>query len=249
MFSQESTNLLVKRAKELGLGPKLVTDYGLVVITVDGAEHYVFHSKSNLNSQLASYLVSNKHTTRKILERHGFSNIPYCLPTSPQDAFEFYERYTPIIVKPTYGWHSQGVKLIHSKKDLDEVDTSQSIIEQYVKGQEERYLVLNGGVLSVHHKIYDGPINTPSTLKRISIEQTKWSAARAEMALKIAEVFNLGFAAVDFIVTQDETFVLEINSAPGLAWFHNPTHGPAVDVAGALLSETVNSIRAGAAKY
>lgn len=237
MFAAKSTEILFTRAKELGLQPRRLNDYGLFEITLkNGSRQYVFHSKSNLNSQLASYLVTNKHITREILDEHKLPNIPYCLPESKQELRSFFDGHQPIVVKPTYGHGSHGVLFIYQVEQLENVDIFNSVAEKFIKGQEERYLVLNGQVIAVHQKLYDGPINSPETLQRVSVDAAAWNEKQVYMAVQVATVFGLRFAAVDFIVMSDGTFViLEVNSAPGIAWFHAPTSGPSVDVAGKLL--------------
>ena len=237
MFATESTDILYARADELGLKPSKLNEYGLLEITTySGAKQYIFHSKTALNSQLSSYLVSNKHTTRQILEQHNLPNIPYCLPKTQRELRDFFIKHQPVVVKPTYGHGSHGVRMIDDVAQLDNLDITTIVAEKFIEGQEERYLVLNGQVIAVHQKLYDGPINSAETLRRVSLKSDTWHSERTRMAVQIAQVFRLRFAAVDFIVMSDGTFVvLEVNSAPGIAWFHTPTSGPSVDVAGMLL--------------
>lgn len=56
------------------------------------------------------------------------------------------------------------------------------------------------------------------------------------LSLRITELFGLGFSAVDYMVDDTGTaHILEINTMPGLKWFHAPTAGPVVDVADAFM--------------
>jgi len=45
-------------------------------------------------------------------------------------------------------------------------------------------------------------------------------------------LLDLNFAAVDYMIDDTGTaYILEVNTTPGLKWFHAPTSGPVVDVA------------------
>jgi glutathione synthase/RimK-type ligase-like ATP-grasp enzyme len=58
-------------------------------------------------------------------------------------------------------------------------------------------------------------------------------------------VFGLRFAAIDFIVGPDgKARILEVNSSPGMKWFHAPTSGPVVDVAHLFLRAMLDDKRA-----
>jgi glutathione synthase/RimK-type ligase-like ATP-grasp enzyme len=243
VFNKELVELLFSKAVELGLSPRMLTDYGLISITVDGREHYVFHSKSILNSQLSSYLASNKHATRVILDEHKLPNIPYCLPASRQDALQFFNEYKPVILKPTHGMRSQEVKLILTEHELTQNNISHSILEQYIEGAEERYLILNGKIVAVRRKRYDGAIGNRSLVERASLEQPEWDLDRSRIALSATSAIGLSYAAVDFIVTDNTHYILEVNSAPSALFLRNPPEGPSIDLAKMLLEATVDRIR------
>ena len=104
--------------------------------------------------------------------------------------------------------------------------------------------MLNNEVIAVHNKDYDGEINNPDTVKRISITRDQWDRNLVSMAIRAAYVFGLSFAAVDFLVTADrESYILEINSAPGLERFQRPTEGPAIDAIRIFLNEVVKNYK------
>jgi len=51
-------------------------------------------------------------------------------------------------------------------------------------------------------------------------------------SLQVAHILDLKFAAVDYLVEPSgKAYILEVNTTPGLKWFHAPTSGPVVDVA------------------
>ena len=95
-----------------------------------------------------------------------------------------------------------------------------------------RYLVLNDSVIAVHQSEYGTSVAEDRALKRISFAEEEWDETLTELSLKISNIFQLKFIAVDFLIDHEGTaHILEINTVPGLKWFHAPTSGPPVDVA------------------
>lgn len=234
--NQKTTDLLIAAARIRGLDPLQLTDYGLIRITVQDRFYYLAYSHSPLNTQLAMYLASNKHATRIALEQAGLPNIPYTLPANTREAFDFIAEHQKVIMKPTFGHHSHDVHLLTPQSDLTRYDLSHYLFEKYIAGRELRYLVLNGEVIAVHRKDYTPPINDPASVKRISYPKKLWDTSHVKYALLASKVIGLKLAAVDFLIDdQDQPHILEVNSAPGIEWFHRPTDGPAIDLAGMLL--------------
>jgi glutathione synthase/RimK-type ligase-like ATP-grasp enzyme len=231
MIDKQRLDLLLSTATSMGLKPQQLTDYGLVSLEIHNTQRFVFHLASNPNSVMASLLSRNKHASRVALEKHGLPNIPFLLPTSNTDAKAFLTEHGRIIVKPIKGEKSQHIHLVQTPEEIDALDLKDCILEKFIKGQEVRFLVAEGEVKAVHHKMHEGEdINNPDTVKRVSIERENWNQALADLAVKGAEALGLIFTAVDFLVTDtDEAFVLEVNSAPGIQRFQEPDEGPAID--------------------
>lgn len=245
MFGLKTTAMLYERAQQMGLEPTLLTEYGLMAIKFDGRERYIFMGSSAFNTQLSANLCRNKHVTRVILARHNLPNIPYSLPQTYEEAKVFFDQYQPLIIKPTVGGkRSEGVILVSSETELQQTDFSKSILEQYIKGREERHLVLNGEVLAVHLKLYEGAISSPAVdVERVALEKSDWDIERNDMAVKVADIMGLSFAAIDFIVTDDKAYILEVNSAPGLSLFQQPHKGPSIDMTRIFLEASIDSFR------
>lgn len=244
MIDQKRIEILFSTAEAMGLRPKLLTKYGLVAIKIDSKERYLYYNASNPNTQLASWLSTNKHASRVILERNGLPNIPFQLPINMTEAQNFLAKHKKVIAKPIAGQHSKDIHLISDKDELEKLDIQKYILEKYVKGDEMRYLVIDGKVMSVHRKAYDSPINNPEIVKRISINKVEWDDKHSDITIKTAEIFGLKFTVVDFLVTTDgEAYILEINSAPGLDRFQVPTEGPSIDIVKIFLEKIVENYR------
>ena len=136
----------------------------------------------------------------------------------------------PLIVKPNSGGSSIGTIMAHSIGELkqgvkealkydDEV-----IIEEYIKGEEITCCILNGEVLPVisikpnseyfnYSSKYDldGATEKIIELPRILNEKVE------EICLKCWDAFKLKvYARIDMIIKDEEVYVLEINTLPGM---------------------------------
>ncbi|HEU4984292.1 MAG TPA: ATP-grasp domain-containing protein, partial [Nitrososphaera sp.] len=192
-------------------------------------ERYIYDAKSTMNSQLTSNLTRNKLTTRLVLEHRGLPGIAFLKPKTLAEAEQFLAQHSRIIVKPLAGSNSHDVHIVDAPEALRGMDLSGYILEKYIAGKELRYLVLNGQVIAVHESEYGESVSETRELKRISYPESKWDKGLAELALKTAKVLDLRYAAIDYLIgPQGQIHILEVNSSPGMKWFHAPTSGPSV---------------------
>lgn len=228
-----TVELLFEAAVSMKLQPNWIIPNGLFAVNVNGTEKYVNFARSSLNSDISVSLIRNKYLTRCILERHGMNNIPFTKATTLDEAISFLHTHKKIIAKPIHGSGSRDIHIITASYELETLDIRSYILEKYIAGTEIRYLVLNDGVIAVHESDYGDSVKEDRALKRISYPKENWDPALISASLRIMGIFNLGFAAVDYMIdASGHAYILEVNSVPGLKWFHAPSEGPAVDVAG-----------------
>lgn len=166
------------------------------------------------------------------MERHQLPNIPFARPRSLEDAKIFLATHQKIIVKPVSGSGSHDIHIVDDPAQLTDMYIYNYIFEKYIPGSEFRYLVLNDEVIGVHRSEYGTSVDEHRELQRISYPVNMWNPALTALALRITRVLSLKFAAVDFMLdSTGKAYILEVNSVPGLKWFHAPTSGPVVDVA------------------
>jgi glutathione synthase/RimK-type ligase-like ATP-grasp enzyme len=227
-----TAELLFRSAQKLGCKPSWIVPHGLFAITIDGTERYINHSHSPLNSHASISLARNKHLTRLILGRNGLPNIPFMRPKDYEEAVAFLSLHSTIIAKPIQGSGAQDINIITHANQLRPLIIKKYILEKYIVGQEMRYLVLNGSVIAVHRSEYGTSVDKDRYLERFSIPEPDWDNALVRRSIEIATIMDLKFAAIDYLVdAAGSSHILEVNSTPGLKWFHAPTAGPAVDVA------------------
>lgn len=209
---------------------------GAFVIQTDNGERYINGEQSVLNSQSGASLSKNKYLTRVILERNGYQNIPFARPKDLEEVERFLNRHIKIIVKPLKGMGCDDIHIVNKVDQVRALPIKNYILEKYISGMEMRYLIMNGKVVAVHRSDYGVSVASDRPLERISIEKSEWNLELCKQAVKISRLFGLGFAAIDYIIDeQGEAHILEVNSAPGLKWFHAPSEGPPADVARLLL--------------
>lgn len=230
MHAGETFELLIDAAHRLNLKPKKETDYNLFSIAVNGKRHMLLYSICPLNSELGAYLASNKHATRLVLKEASLPNIPFCLPNSRDELLTFAALQGPLVGKPTRGRQSQGVRLYSRIAQLERAKYSDKIFEKYIAGVELRYLMLDKTVLAVHQRHFPGKLHRPELVTRESYDESKWDSNLIKIAQDTMQAIGLRFGAVDFIVTPDMYYILEVNSAPGLHYFKSPHSGPSIDI-------------------
>ena len=236
-----TAELLFRSAQEMGLNPSWVTPDGLFAIVVDGHERYVNFACSPLNSHIAASLAKNKYLTRRVLERHNMQNIPFLRPQSRADGELFLEAHGTIVAKPLTGSGARDIHVITEPAQLDLQNITKYILEKHIMGEELRYLVLNDSVIGVHRSDYGTSVEEDRQLKRISYPATRWDPTLITTSLRVAHILDLKFAAIDYLVEpRGQTYILEVNTTPGLKWFHAPTSGPVVDVARQFLTAAFN---------
>lgn len=235
-----SAELLYTCAKNMGLSPVWLIRGRLLAITTAQGERYLYEAKSHLNSQLSSSLTRDKLATRRILERHGLPSIPSINPANQGEAEQFLATHSKIIVKPLKGSNCRDVTIVQSPEQLVLFNIPRYILEKYIHGRELRYLILDGQIIGVHESEYGGSVAETRTLRRISYPKSEWDLALMTMSLKVAGILQLRYAAVDFLIdSRGAAHILEVNSSPGMKWFHAPTSGPKVDVANLFLQATI----------
>jgi glutathione synthase/RimK-type ligase-like ATP-grasp enzyme len=238
-----TAELLFRSAQQMGLTPSWVIPLDTFAISIDGQERYINLARSPLNSDASVSLAKNKYITRRILERHKMPNIPFSLPRSQAEAVAFLEKYEKIIAKPVSGAGSHDIHIVTQKAQLMPLKISDYILEKYVLGKELRYLVLSGRVIGVHRSEYGTSVEYSRQLQRISYPRSLWDPALISSSLRTAGILGLQFAAVDYLIdTSGRAYILEVNTMPGLKWFHAPSSGPVVDVARLFLESVVDEV-------
>lgn len=136
----------------------------------------------------------------------------------------------PIVVKPNRGGSSIGIRIVHSADDLtsavkEALEWDRTImLERYIDGQEITCSILNGELLPVlsikpHADFFDYKSKyeegeaeeTVAVLPAPVREQVEAAALQCYHALKCSV-----YARVDMMLKDDNLYILEVNTLPGL---------------------------------
>ncbi len=239
-----TAELLFKSAQHKGLMPTWITP-AVFAITVGKDEHYINFARSPLNSDLSAALAKNKYVTRRILDRHNMPNIPYTLPATHAQAKIFLSVHKKIIAKPIAGAGARDIHIVTQPSQLEALEIDRYILEKYIAGKELRFLLLGGKVVGVHRSEYGTSVAEDRPLQRISYPECEWDPALIQSSLKVVGILNLTFAAIDYLVdASGRAYILEVNTMPGLKWFHAPSSGPVIDIASLFLESVLDAIGA-----
>ncbi len=240
----ETPELLFRCAQQMQLNPVWLTPLDVFSITIDGKEQYINFAHSPLNSDVGVSLAKNKYVTRRILEKHAMENIPFILPGMLREAEAFMKLHETIVAKPVAGAGGRDIHIITELAQLVELQVNEYILEKYIAGQELRYLLLDGKIVGVHRSEYGTSVSEDRLLERISYPQALWDPALVALSQRIADVLNLKFAAIDYLIdASGRVYILEVNTMPGFKWFHAPSSGPVVDIARLFLESIVEKMR------
>lgn len=243
-----TAELLFTHAQQMGLQPSWLTPGGPFTVTTDKGEQYINRARSSLNSNASSSLAQDKYLSRLILDRHNLPNIPFSQPQTLKEAQAFLAEHSIIVVKPIKGSGAANIRIIDSSDQLDSIVLNNCIFEKYITGREMRYLVLDNKVIAAYESRYGTSVQQGRNLECISLPETIWDPLSVSMAVQIAGLLGLRFAAVDYLVSPTgQAYFLEINSSPDIQWFHCPSSGPIVDVAGQFLEATLREANHSAA--
>ncbi len=181
---------------------------------------------------LASALCMDKNISKKLFITEGIKTPQWIIVKDENEVdYSIIENIGyPLIVKPNSGGSSIGTIKVNSKEELKEAVIEalkyddEIIIEEYIKGEEITCCILNGEVLPIIS------INPKSEFFNYSSKYDKGGAEEKiielprtlrekveEISLKCWDTFKLKvYARVDMIIKNEEVYVLEINTLPGM---------------------------------
>lgn len=179
---------------------------------------------------VSSSITMNKVFTKQILSFYQVPIISFKELSSLKD-LESIEFDFPMVIKPANEGSSVGISLAKNKaslvKDVKEglSKYGELLVEPYIKGQEVQVAVLNGKVLGTveiqpenefydydakyvsHGTKYLTPANISDTVSNELFEYSK----------KINDILKCnGVIRIDYIVKENEIFLLEVNTLPGM---------------------------------
>lgn len=194
------------------------------------------YTSSNVLSSSATF---NKHFTKQYLKSYGVRSADWLMisnnavynPDEIEKKIGF-----PCFVKPNCAGSSFGVSKVNNSEQLKDalnkatLEDSDVLIEKMLEGTE-----ITCGVLRTSKKPYTFPVTEIVSKTGFFDYEAKYTVGKSEeiiparistdiaikcqeLSLKIYDLFNCKwFARIDYIIKENELFLLEINTIPGMS--------------------------------
>jgi len=175
-----------------------------------------------INSRESLEIASDKFLTSIFLEKHNIPTPKTVICEDPNDALESFEELgKDVILKPLFGSKGIGMSrlndrgfaenVIYSLGQLNEVFYLQEFIEH--NNRDIRVLVIKDKAIAGMYRISDNwKTNVHAGARVEPIELTSELKA---LAIKAAKVVKTEIAGVDIVESENDYYVLEVNSIPG----------------------------------
>lgn len=172
-----------------------------------------------VNTAAAIQAVNDKRGFRRALMNHNPELVPRTWFNNADPEILY-----PCIVRPTH--HAQGRRLFvcNNRAELDDAwrrcNGAGYISELINKVAEYRIFVVQGRVANVARKTPGNPNqvawNVAQGGRFDNVRWDDWPLQAVRKAVEAFEVSGLDFAGVDVMVDNNQSYVIEINSAPSL---------------------------------
>lgn len=167
---------------------------------------------TTINSHTSTQRVRNKAEMGIALGHAGIPCAPTVLADSSATLAELPARWFPLILKPTYGDNSQGLRLIRQPEGLEDIHWHGDFVlaQHYLEndGFDLKLYVCGRDIWAVRKP---SPFNGDPRAAARPIEP---DAAMIELARGCGRAFGLEIYGVDAIQTADGPRVLEVNEFP-----------------------------------
>ncbi len=195
----------------------ILQDIDIVIPALENHNALIALSDACKNTNTAFPFSTYSYTlsSSKEKSKHLFENLNLPVPDSwPYCTF-------PVIVKPSFGSGSEGVKVFHNEKDLykhfpDGWDEHNSVVEQYIEGKQYSLEVMGFKDTYVCLQVTELEIDGRFDCKRVIAPPNLSDGAVStleKIALSISRAINLhGIMDIEAIYHEDNFKVLEIDA-------------------------------------
>lgn len=152
-----STQHILDAAYERRIPFIRLTEGNLVQLGYGERQQRIWTAESTKTSAIAEGIASDKHLCKELISLCGVPIPEGEMAESPEKAWEIAQDIgLPVVVKPSDANHGRGVSLELSRQEDIEAawhiaakEGSDVLVEQFIRGNEHRVLVINGEVAAV----------------------------------------------------------------------------------------------------
>lgn len=226
--------VLIKDAISQGVDYKVLNELkSIVQLSYKGREEFVIEgNKTDKDTYIFPIITDDKFTSKQIMEEHGLRVPKAILINKNMDQKdkeellkEFYNH--SLVVKPRNTNYGTGITVFARNASKAQILNAVEyafkfdenvLMEEYVKGMEYRFLVVNGKCLSVAHRRAASVVgNGKSTIKELIQEKNKepWhflTGTPVKMDEPVVEYLKLQGYNYDTILPAEKRVFLRTNS-------------------------------------
>lgn len=215
---EKESVVIIKQAVKLGIDFNILNeDKNVVEFNLDGHKEFVIEgNKTNRDNYIFPIITDDKMISKNIMDEYGLK-VPEAIlldsHTDDDDINEIAEEYNgrPLVVKPRNTNYGTGITVFDKPASKEEIlkaikyaftfDTN-VLIEEYHKGMEYRFLVVDGKCMSVSNRraasiVGDGKSTIRSIIENIN--KTYWHRY-------VGEPIKFDVLGEDYLKTQGYTY-------------------------------------------
>ncbi len=220
----------VLAAEKLSISWKLLIPGALVQFSKGKKKWRQLKAISPINDSVAMILTTYKDTCSSYLRKHGYSVPRHKIVNNVKDILDFKKenKIKDIVIKPVKGFGGMGITILpRNDKQIKEglqlaEDKSLSrrktkiLVEEYVKGNNYRILVLGKKVIAAVYRepakvIGDGTSNIGLLIDVINLELKDQNKGSIQMDLETTEVLSSQGLTLKSILKKGQSVQLRLN--------------------------------------
>lgn len=161
-----STQLVIQEALRRGIEVE-VLDYEDNFIRLrqgDKVEYIKQATKTSRDTYITPLIMENKQVTKQVLREHGLAVPGGVLVKSLDEAMDYWEKFSgiDIVIKPKSTNYGEGITIMKGNRKREDYHDAvrhalgygdSVLIENFVEGKEYRFLVIDGRVVAILHRI------------------------------------------------------------------------------------------------
>ncbi len=217
----------------------------VLVSTVDERDDYKFRAVLRMFETLGINCINTVDSIEKAGDKiYSFQiakqfvpdiKLPKTILISPDVSLDFIEKEIgfPLVLKIMDGNQGRGISLIQTKEELDNIlnvvtasEFGQELMVQEAilssKGRDIRVIVVGGEVIHSFARYNENDFKS-NLHQGGSLETFNAPQSLIDNSIKLADAFGLKLGSIDYLFgeSEDEFYLCEVNSVPGISYIFN----------------------------
>ena len=214
-----STQILIKEAIKRGVKVELVDRQdNFIALSNKGKTEYVKQAtKTSKDNYVTVLMMENKTVTKKVLAKHKI-RVPEgdefnSIEEAERNAYKYVNK--PIVIKPKSTNFGKGISIFKNGGSEEELiegfkiafkEDTTVLIEEFIKGKEYRFLVIDGEVCGILHRVPANVVGDGKLSIRELVDIKNEDPLRGRGYVTPLEKIKLDDAAKLFLHNQDKDF-------------------------------------------